>query len=486
MLNLRNLNLTPKTERVFRIFEEISTVPRGSGDRTKIADYCENFAKKLNLNYYRDNENNMVIFKAASNGFENSQPIILQGHLDIVCQKTIDRNIDFLNDPLKIYRDGDFITADGTTLGADNGIAVAIIMAILEDNDISHPPIEAVFTADEEIGLLGASALDKSVLTAKRMINLDSEEEDILTVSCAGGNDVTLNIPISKKSKNGQLLTLNIKGLIGGHSGVEIHKNRTNANVLMGKLLKELKENIDFNIISIDGGTKPNAIPNSCSAKICTGDKEKALLWLQNFETLYLYSVKQNEPDCCLEVQKGNNKDYLCFDYKSTEKIINFLTTSPNGVIKMSNDIEGLVETSLNLGIVSTNENIITAHFALRSSKESELKNLTEQIINIGKKVEAATSVNGFYPPWEYNSVSPLRELYKNCYKEQYGKEIKVEAIHAGLECAVFASSVTGLDCISVGPNIFDVHTTNERLSISSTERFYKLLLNVLKKCCEI
>ncbi len=486
MLNLADLNLTPQTNRVFEIFEEISAIPRGSGNRAKIADYCESFAKKHSLKYIRDNEDNIIIFKEASDKNQKTEPVILQGHLDIVCQKTAEHDIDFLNDGLKIYRDGDFIKADGTTLGADNGIAVASIMAILESDQISHPPIEAVFTADEEIGLLGAAALDKSLLTAKRMINLDSEEDDTLTVSCAGGNDVILNIPLSRKNTNGQLLTLNIKGLMGGHSGMEINKARTNANVLMGNILSILNEECDFDIISINGGTKPNAIPNSCSAEICVNDKEKVLLHLQNLETLYSARIKQNEPDFYLEVENGNCKQYSCLDSGSARKLLDLLANTPNGVIKMSDEIEGLVETSLNLGIITTEADIITAHISLRSSKEAELKNLTEQILQIGKKADAESFVSGFYPPWEYNVDSPLRELYKSCYKELLGKDIKVEAIHAGLECAVFASAVKNLDCISVGPNIYDVHTTKERLSISSTVSFFELLLSVLKKCCEI
>lgn len=485
MLNLADLNLTPQAQRVFEIFEEISAIPRGSGNRSKIADYCESFAKKHGLRYVRDNEENIIIFKKATED-KPTEPIILQGHLDIVCQKTAECELDFLNDGLKIYRDGDFIKADGTTLGADNGIAIASILAILESDNIPHPPIEAVFTADEEIGLLGAAALDKSLLSSKRMINLDSEEDNTLTVSCAGGNDVILDIPLCRETVDGYLINLNIKGLMGGHSGVEINKGRTNANVLMSKILKHLKEECFVNIISINGGTKPNAIPNNCTASLCVKNKEKVLLWLQNIETMYLDAIRQNEPDFCLEVQKGDDKDYLCFDSKSTEKIINLLTTTPNGVVKMSEEIDGLVETSLNLGIITTYDDKLTAHFSLRSSKEAELKNLTQQILQAGKKANANTSVVGFYPPWEYNAISPLRELYKHCYKELYGKEIKVEAIHAGLECAVFASAVKNLDCISVGPNIFDVHTTNERLSISSTVNFFGLLLNVLKKCCEI
>ncbi len=479
MLDLSSYNLSTIEHSVFKIFEEISAVPRGSGNMQKIADYCVNFAKNLKLKYIRDEFNNVVIFKPASKGYENAEPIILQGHLDIVCQKEDDRQIDFLNDPLEIYRDGDFIKANGTTLGADNGIAVAFILAILS-NDVLHPPIEAVLTTDEEIGLIGAGGLDKSVLTARKMINIDSEEDDVLTVSCAGGEDVILNIPLEFEGQNGTLLNINIGGLLGGHSGVEIDKNRTNANMLLGNLLKHIAKTQKFSLISAAGGTKENAIPNSATATICCENSENLLLQIDNFKNLCLGDIRQTEPDAFIEVKVGKSGSHNCLNEKSKDDIINLLTKTPNGVVKMSDEIEGLVETSLNLGVLATENNRVKAVFALRSNKESSLKELTEKIVSIGKKLDANTETEGFYPPWEYNPISPLRELYKKCYFEQNGKEIKVEAIHAGLECAVFSAEIKGLDCISIGPNLFDVHTTNERLGISSTVATLNLLLKIL------
>ncbi len=481
MLDLNSYNLSKTESLVFEHFEELSAIPRGSGNMQKIADYCVDFAKKFDLKYIRDEFNNVVIFKPATKGYENAEPIILQGHLDIVCQKTQDRQIDFLTDSLKIFRDGDFIKADGTTLGGDNGIAVAFILAILS-SDLPHPAIEAVLTTDEEIGLIGATGLNKSILKARKMINIDSEEDDVLTVSCAGGGDVILKLPLKYQNRNGTKITIRIGGLLGGHSGVEIHKGRTNANMLLGKLLGYLNTNSNFEILSVSGGTKANAIPNASTATICCENSENLLLWIDNFKTLYLDDIKKNEPDAFISVNEGEKGDYDCLDTASKTRVINLLTKTPDGVVKMSEEIEGLVETSLNMGVLSTENDVTTAILALRSNKQASLENLTEQILNIGKTLEAKSETDGFYPPWEYNPNSPLRELYKKCYYEQNGKEIKVEAIHAGLECAVFSANMQNLDCISVGPNLFDVHTVNEKLSISSTISTFNLLLKVLEK----
>ncbi len=480
MLDLSQYNLSSLEEKVFYYFSEISNIPRGSGNMKKIADYCENFAQILNLKYIRDAADNVVIFKNGANGGENAEPIILQGHLDIVCQANEDCKIDFLKDGLQILREGDFIKANGTTLGADNGIAMAYIMAILSSNDIKHPPIEAVFTTDEEIGLLGAGALDCSVLKAKKMLNLDSETDDVLTVSCAGGQDVTLKLPLTKALTKGYKLTLGIKGLLGGHSGVEIDKGRTNANILLGEILYKILEKYNFNIISVKGGTKTNAIPQTAYAEICSENAEDILRLIKKFEPEYSKKIKPLEPDFHIEIQLGELLSYSVFDNETTKNIINLIKESPCGVIKMSEEIEGLVETSLNLGILTVENDKIALYFALRSNNQASLHRLTDEVLDLGKKYYCEAEATGFYPPWEFKTVSPLRELYKNCYKEQTGKDIKVEAIHAGLECGVFANKIKDLDCISVGPNLFDVHTPNERLDIVSAVKTFGLILKVL------
>lgn len=483
MLDLKKYNLTPAAEKVFGFFEEISAIPRGSGNMKKIADYCENFAQKFGLKYVRDEADNVVIFKEGTCGFEHNEPIILQGHLDIVCQRTDDSNIDFQNDGLEIYCEGDYIKAHGTTLGADNGIAVSFVLAILSQDDIPHPPIEAVFTTDEEIGLLGANALDTTILKSKKMINLDSETDDVLTVSCAGGQDVVLRLPLSYKTSHGCKITIGFKGLLGGHSGVEIHKGRTNADVLLINTLSRLKENCAFDIISVTGGSKPNAIPQGATAVISASNPQTVISALESMDWS---QIEACEPDFRLEISTEDPGNHTCLSDKTYEKLIGFLTHTPNGVIKMSEEIEGLVETSLNLGILSTEKDFITAHFALRSNKEVSLKALCEQVVNTADKYDVMSEVFGFYPPWEYRADSPLRELYKKCYKDLFQKEIRVEAIHAGLECAVFSSTIKDLDCISVGPNMQDVHTPNEKLEIPSTIRTFDLLLKVLSECSNL
>ncbi len=471
-----------ESQRVFEIFKVLSTIPRGSGNMKKIADFCENFAKELGLKYVRDNANNLVIFKDGTIGYETKEPIILQGHLDMVCQKTPDCNIDFLNDGLDIYADGDFLKAHGTTLGADNGIAVAMVLAILERNDISHPPIEAIFTTDEETGMNGALALDASILRSKRMINLDEEKEHTVTVSCAGGSDFVVNVPLKTKNQNGTAITIDINGLKGGHSGVEINKNRVNANMIAGRFLNELKQTLHFDIININGGDKPNAIPNRCVINLCTSDVQSfcdsASKILNDIKT----EISDRESDFAFEIKVQQTQDCLVFEDDIKNKTIYTLLCVPNGIVEMSADIDGLVETSLNLGILETNEKNIILHFALRSSKMSALSFLEKRLCAFFDMIGFSYSTFGQYPAWEYRENSPLRDTYCSCYKEFFGRDAKISAIHAGLECGVFASKISDFDCIAIGPTMYDVHTTREHLSISSTNNIYNLLLSVLKK----
>ena len=470
-----------KPSQVFRYFEEISAIPRGSENMTGIAQYCENFAKEHKFSYVRDKANNVVIMKPATQGYENSEPVILQGHLDIVCQKDADKIFDFEKDGIELVTDGDFITANGTTLGADNGIAVALILAILDSENIPHPPIEAVFTTDEEIGMIGAIELDMSILKGKRMINLDAEEDDSVTVSCAGGSDFKVKIPLTPTQKDGTKITLDLKGLKGGHSGVEIHKGRVNANKLTGELLTLISESSDFDIISINGGDKSNAIPNRSIIEFLVSEKDAftklVIDCLESIKARYT-----NEPDFTYSIECGEIGSYGVFNEELKQHILHILLNVPDGVIEMSHDIEGLVETSTNLGILKTDENEIMLHFALRSNKNSGLIELEKQLCAFFEKMGIVPDTFGHYPPWEYNENSVLRELYKSVYADYYGKDPKVEAIHAGLECGVFASQITDFDCIAIGPDLRDVHTVNEKLSISSTENLYNLLLKILEK----
>ncbi|MBE7037824.1 MAG: aminoacyl-histidine dipeptidase [Ruminococcaceae bacterium] len=471
-----------KPESVFKYFEEITSIPRGSGDMEKISSYCEEFAKKNSLKYIRDVANNIIIFKDGTKGYENSEPVILQGHLDMVCQKEEGVDIDFEKEGLDIYVDGNFIKARGTTLGADNGIAVAMILSVLERNDISHPPIEAVFTTDEETGMFGAKGLSFDKLKSKKMINIDSEDDKVLTVSCAGGSDFVMTFDFVRKSVVNEKITISIEGLKGGHSGVEINSHRQNANFLAGRILNFAKEKCDFDIISIDGGEKGNAIPDFCKINLLTNDAEKIVNIINDYVKIIKSEIINSEPDFKVNITKEGKNTFDVLDDKTKENLLFLLFLAPNGVVSMSDKIEGLVETSLNLGILKTEDEKIIAHFTLRSNKESAMAFLEQKLFTLSKKINAKCESFGHYPAWEFKENSSLQNLYQNLYKEKFNKDIKVEAIHAGLECGIFASKIKNFDCISIGPEMYDIHTPKERVSISSTKEIYELVLKVLEE----
>lgn len=471
-----------KPERVFYYFKQISDVPRGSGNCRGVALYCRNFAINHNLKYIKDEAQNVVIFKNGTPGYENSEPVILQGHTDMVCQKTENATTDFINRGIELFVDDDFLKAKETTLGADNGIAVAMILAILESENIPHPPIEAVFTSDEEIGLIGAGKLDKSLLSAKKMINLDSEEDDTVTVSCAGGCHFLAKAPVIYQEKNGTKITVTLKGLKGGHSGVEINNNRVNADTLAGRFLNHIKSICDFDIINIGGGDKDNAIPNKCVIELCVADADLLIEKATEYLDIIKAEIADRESSFTFTFDKGESASYKVLSDEIKNKLIFVLTCVPNGVLEMSAEISGLVQTSLNLGILKIENSILSFHFGLRSNKKSGLSFLVEKLQAFFDSVNMENSTNGHYPPWEYKEASQLRDLYKEVYTDYFGKAPKVEAIHAGLECGVFADAIDEIDCISIGPALYDVHTVNEKLSISSTENVFNILLKILAK----
>lgn len=478
MQKLSHLN----NESVFKYFEEITLIPRGSGDMDKISSYCEEFAKKNSLRYIRDTTNNVIIFKDGTKGYENSEPVILQGHLDMVCQKEDGVDIDFEKDGLDVYVEDGFIKAKGTTLGADNGIAVSMILSILERNDISHPPIEAVFTTDEETGMFGAKGLSFDNLKSKKMINIDSEDDKVLTVSCAGGSDFVMTFDIKRKACIGKKVSISIEGLKGGHSGVEINSHRTNSNFLAGRILNFASSVCDFDIISIDGGDKGNAIPNATKVNLVLNDTQKFKDAVNGYVEVIKKEISLSEPDLMVNILIEDEKEFLVFDDETKQNILFLLLLAPNGVVRMSDKIEGLVETSLNLGILKTEDKKIIAHFTLRSNKESAMEFLEQKLFTLSEKLNANCESFGHYPAWEFKENSKLQALYQRLYKEQFGKDIKVEAIHAGLECGIFASKIKDFDCISIGPEMYDIHTPKERVSISSTKEIYNLVLKVLKE----
>lgn len=477
-----NIDKNALKKRVFEHFEALCKIPHGSGNMDKIAQHCVDFANKNFLKVIRDKANNIIIFKEAAKGYESSPTVILQGHLDMVCQRENGCNIDFGKEGLQIFADGDYIKAKGTTLGADNGIAVSYILTILESDNIPHPAIEAVFTADEEIGMVGAAQLDASLLCGKRLINLDSERDDTLTVSCAGGTEFIIDIPVNRKAVSGTQIEVVLCGLKGGHSGIEINKGRQNANILAGRFLNYMQAVTDFELISIDGGEKSNAITPSCSIKLCTKRPEKFIAAANAYLNVIKAENAAREPGFCFEINSQNKNKHLCLDKKIKEQLIFLLACAPNGVVEMSADVEGLVETSLNLGILKTNDDIISLDFSVRSNKQSAMEAVIQKLKMLSTCISCSTYSSGFYPPWEYKDNSSLQKLYTECFTRQFGKAPKVEAIHAGLECGVFCAKIPDLECIAIGPTIYDVHTVNERLKISSAEQIFQLLLNILGK----
>ena len=467
------LNLKPEQQkRFFEIFDELCSIPHGSGNTKAISDYCAEFANNNGLFVFQDELNNVVIKKPATKGYESHEPIILQGHLDMVCEKESTCKIDFEKDGLEIYIDGDYITANGTTLGGDDGIAVAMVLSILEDKNLSHPEIEAVFTTDEETGMYGADGLDTNLLNGKMLINIDSENEGVFTVSCAGGARAQINLPLITQENDQTAYEIAIDGLMGGHSGVEIDKGRINASVLLGEILDSFTFN--FLISEISGGLKDNAIPRSASCVICSNvnPKEAINSFLNSFDF-----GKENRPQVTV-------KEISCkksFSKESSLLIVYFLNNVPNGIQKMSSDINGLVQTSLNLGILNTTESGLEASFAVRSSVNSERNELIETLKDFADGLGGTVSSHGFYPAWEYKKDSKLRRVMCDTYKTLYNTEAAVEAIHAGLECGLFGEKIKGLDAVSIGPNMCDIHTPDEKLSISSSVRVYEFLCEVLK-----
>ncbi len=473
-------NLEPS--RVFKFFEDITKIPHGSGNTDKISEYCENFAKSNNLKYIRDKYNNVIIYKNGTVGYEKSEAVILQGHLDMVCQKEDSMAINFITESIDAYVDEDFVKARGTTLGADNGIAVAMILAILESDSYSHPSIEAVFTTDEETGMGGALNIATELLKANKMINLDSEEEDTMTVSCCGGSCMLVSLPFEREKAIGTKITVFINGLQGGHSGMEIHKGRVNANVLAGRILNHLRNNSDFKLISVVGGDKTNAITNACKFEILSSNFQELLKEFENFSAVLKKEFSSREPNFNLEINVKENQTVEVIPEKVAHSFITALAIAPQGVVEMSADMPDLVETSTNVGVVNTDDGALTVRHSFRSNKESAINYLKEKVSAIYSNINCTIEFYGEYPSWEFKYDSKLQELYKQCYKEYFGRDVKVSAVHAGLECGVFSNKIKNLDCISIGPDMFDVHTVNEKLSISSVKNMFSLLLTVLSR----
>lgn len=471
--------------KVFHFFEQICSIPHGSGNTDKIADFCVGFAKKRHLRYLRDAANNVILFKDASVGYEDAPTVILQGHLDMVCAKTPDNPIDMATQGLQVVAEDDWIHAVDTSLGGDNGIAVAMALAILDDDTLSHPPLEIVLTTDEETGMDGAFALDPTPLRGRRMLNLDSEEEGILTVSCAGGLRAEGTLPISRSSRSGVRCTVTVQGLLGGHSGVEIHKGRGNAIQLLGRVLYALRRECEVSILNLNGGVVDNAIPLEATAELLIPADYVATCKtvVEQCDAIFKNEYASADPTVTVTWQAKESTQLSTTDLESTDRILFVLLNAPSGVQVMSPDIPDLVQTSLNLGVLRLDKHTLHATFSVRSSVESQKQMLKERLICLFEGIGGNIICSSEYPGWEYRKESPLRDLVIRSYNNLFGTKPQVVAIHAGLECGLFSAKLPGLDCVSLGPNMKDIHTVNERLSISSTARTYQLVLEILKNC---
>lgn len=464
----------------FRYFDEISAIPRASKNRKPIADYCENFAKEHNLEYYRDEFDNVVIKKEATKGYENSDTVIIQGHLDMVAEKERDSKHNFDTNGLELIIDGDFIKANKTTLGGDDGIAIAYALAILDDNTLKHPPLKAVFTADEEIGLLGAIDLDEGFLEGRYMINIDSEEEGYFLNSCAGGQVITASIPYNFLPNNyNSSYFITVGGLYGGHSGAEIDKNRGNAGKILGDLLVFLDKTTSIGISYIDGGKKDNAIMREACAKV-SSDDESIIELIKEFEKNVKLQFANIDKEVYIKVEKIEKENNV-LSSESFKQLKALLACTPNGVLQFEETQTHYVQTSLNLGIITMNPSEIIVSFLVRSSIDFAKHNVIRQIEFLCDCMGIEYSSSGEYPGWAVNNDSKLTGIMSNVYEDMFGTKPVVMGIHAGLECGIFYKKNPELDIVSMGPDMYDIHTPAERLSISSSKRTWDFLIKVLE-----
>ena len=459
-------------------FEEISAIPHPSSHTERLTDYLVNFAQAHGLEYRRDSYGNVLIRKDATPGMEDRDAICFQGHIDMVAEADAACGIDMTKEPITLYRDGDFLRAKGTTLGGDDGVAVAYALAILASKDLPHPPFEALFTADEEIGLLGATALEVGELRAKYLITIDSDEEGVFTVGCAGGCRTDIKRSLTYESTDAIGLTVSVTGGKGGHSGVQINQGRANAIKLLGELLAKVCESLPVRIGCIRGGGADNAIPAECTAWI-EADKARFSALAEEIFACLKAPYAETDGDLALVIGEGEPlARVLC---EQDQKILlSTLTDAPSGVVKMSEDIPGLPETSVNLGRIKVEDGMHLV-LSVRSSKESEKLALCKRLVELAESAGAEYSERGNYPAWEYAGPSRLSEVCESVYRKLYQKEPTTLIIHAGLECGILTSKYPQLRCLSLGPDNFDIHTPRERLSLSSFTRVWEFLLEVLK-----
>lgn len=473
-----------KPELLWKHFEALTQIPRPSRKEEKVAKYVTDFAKANNLKFAKDSFGNVAIRKPAYPGKENLTPVVLQGHLDMVAEKNADVNHDFEKDPLKIYVDGDWVKAKGTTLGSDNGIGVAAALAVLESKDIEHGPIEALFTLDEETGLFGAQALKPGFVNADILMNLDSEEDGALYIGCAGGQNTYVKFKFNQNDVPANTVALEIKvlGLKGGHSGLDIIQGKGNAIKIMVRLLHELSYKFGVRLVTINGGSKHNAIPRECFATIRAAKKSvnDVTSYIENYSSIVKTEISNVEPNLNISAAETKSKSKV-MDKTSAKNLIDSLYSVSNGVIKMSADIEGLVETSTNLAVVSVKGKSVDVILSQRSSVESEKHDISNSITALFKLAKAEVKQSDGYPGWKPDINSPVLGVVKKVFENKYGKEPEVKAIHAGLECGIIKERYPNMDMISFGPTIMGAHSPDEKVQISTVQKFWDNLVEALK-----
>ena len=469
-----------KTASVFRFFEEISAIPRPSYYESGVADYLEGFAQARGLECYRDGQNNVLIKAPASAGFEDHAPILFQGHTDMVCEKNADVEHDFLRDPIELWVDGDLLRAKGTTLGADNGIAVAMMLALLDGDVAEHPAYECLFTTAEEVGLDGANAFDYTRVRARRMVNLDSEKLGVVTCGCAGGIRSDLTLKFTPESFVGDALRVSIGGLMGGHSGENINCGRANANKLMGRLLAMLSRETDMRVVSIEGGSKDNAIPRECTAILSVPNAEAATVCLTDAAAEIAAELVYEDRGFSVSIE-DTDAPVTMLSRADTARVCAILACAANGVLAMSREVPSLVEFSRNLGVIRTEGDTLCFVFSSRSALESQLDASIAELDALAAVTGCETKHHGRYPGWAFAPTSPLRDVYLDAYRRVTGKDASVQVIHAGLECGIIYSHLPDMDIISIGPNLFDIHSPAEAMSLSSVETVYETLAALLR-----
>lgn len=472
-------------QEVFKYFKEISDVPRASGHTEKISAYLVNFAKEHELEYYQDESGNVIIWKEGTLGYENSDMVMIQGHMDIVAEKTEDSTHDFQNDPIELIIDGDFLTANKTTLGADDGAAIAMGLALLDSTDIPHPPLEFIATVDEEIGMLGAYALDGSKIRSRKVINVDSEDEGVITVGCAGAVDIFTSFPADKKAVKGVKYKYLVEGLLGGHSGLDIHQERANAGQIVARMLLDASEKAELNLVSIKGGRATNVILGKVEGEVIVAASD-----VKVFEESVAASTEDikaeyrtSDPGITVSIEAVGEVEEEAIDNVCQENFFKFVVACPVGVEHYSVELKGLVETSHSIGIIKIEEGRLITKSMVRSSVNSRNHLLAKKIKILAEALGADVERGSSYGAWEFNNKSDLLDVCIAAYKEQYGEEPVVSAMHAGIECGIWAEKVGKVDAVSIGPDISDVHSVNENISISSTERTWKYLKLILSHC---